>query len=83
MTIPENIIRIWDEAFSGCEKLTLYGVSGSYAETYAKNHNIPFVAGEAPSAPAATEPSPAVISGDGKVTSEDSLAILKVALGMQ
>ena len=30
--------------FMGCKNLTIYAPAGSYAETYAKEHNIPFVA---------------------------------------
>ena len=33
----------WGEAFENCDNLTIYGYTGSYAETYAKENNIPFV----------------------------------------
>ena len=33
---------IADNAFEGCDKLTIYGIKGSYAEQYANEHNIPF-----------------------------------------
>lgn len=33
---------IADNAFDGCDKLTIYGIKGSYAEQYANKHNIPF-----------------------------------------
>jgi hypothetical protein len=33
-----------EPAFMGCPKLTIYAPAGSYAETYAKDNNIPFVA---------------------------------------
>lgn len=43
--IASKDVIIEDDAFSGCSrKLTLYARSGSYAESYAKEHNIPFVA---------------------------------------
>ncbi|MBQ1984697.1 MAG: leucine-rich repeat protein, partial [Clostridia bacterium] len=32
------------EAFDDCPKLTIYAPAGSYAETWANEHNIPFVA---------------------------------------
>ena len=32
-----------DSAFYNCDNLTIYGYTGSYAETYAKENNIPFV----------------------------------------
>ncbi len=40
--IPDNVKRIGPYAFEKCEKLTIYGVAGSYVETFAKNKNIPF-----------------------------------------
>ncbi|MBQ9832803.1 MAG: leucine-rich repeat domain-containing protein [Clostridia bacterium] len=43
-TIPESVISIERDVFNGCDNLTIYGVSGSYAETYAKEKGIPFVA---------------------------------------
>ena len=33
---------IADNAFEGCDKLTIYGIKGSYAEQYANKHDIPF-----------------------------------------
>ena len=47
-TLLEKIIiydkaeDIADNAFEGCDKLTIYGIKGSYAEQYANEHNIPF-----------------------------------------
>jgi len=41
--IPASVKQIENEAFLNCTKLTIYGVPGSYAETYAQNHKIPFV----------------------------------------
>jgi hypothetical protein len=32
------------EAFDNCPDVTIYAPTGSYAETWAKEHNIPFVA---------------------------------------
>ena len=43
ITIPDSVTSIGDNAFSGCNSLTIYGNSGSYAQTYATNNNIPFV----------------------------------------
>lgn len=40
--LPSGLLNIGDEAFSECDNLTIYGKSGSYAENYAKEHNIPF-----------------------------------------
>ncbi|MGN1411431.1 MAG: leucine-rich repeat domain-containing protein [Oscillospiraceae bacterium] len=42
ITIPKNVTSIGDLAFSRCENLTIYGESGSYAETYANENSIPF-----------------------------------------
>ncbi|MGN0474524.1 MAG: leucine-rich repeat protein [Acutalibacteraceae bacterium] len=44
ITIPESVTEIGENAFSGCQYLTIYGKSGSTAETYAKENDIPFVA---------------------------------------
>ena len=44
VTIPSSVTRIGIDAFSWCDSLiTIYGYAGSYAETYAHGHNIPFV----------------------------------------
>jgi len=43
ITIPKNAIYIASNAFSYPEKMTIYGVAGTYAETYAEANNIAFV----------------------------------------
>ena len=40
----KSVTSIGDYAFENCESLTIRGKSGSYAETYAKDENIPFKA---------------------------------------
>ena len=42
IVIYNNCVEIDDTAFEGCDKLTIYGIKGSYAEQYAAEHNIPF-----------------------------------------
>lgn len=42
--IPSGTVKIEKTAFENCEKLTIHAPAGSYAETYAKENNIPFVA---------------------------------------
>ena len=44
--IPDSVENIFYDAFWGCEKLTIHAHKGSYAEEYAKENNIPFVATE-------------------------------------
>ncbi|MBR4874301.1 MAG: leucine-rich repeat protein [Clostridia bacterium] len=42
ITIYGNVIKISDDAFYDCESLTIIGVKGSYAESFAKEKQIPF-----------------------------------------
>ncbi|MGI6248148.1 MAG: leucine-rich repeat protein [Acutalibacteraceae bacterium] len=45
ITIPESVTNIGEEVFEGCaDNLTIFGVPGSYAETYANANNINFSA---------------------------------------
>ena len=46
VTIPRSVTSIGRGTFNGCPKLTIYAPAGSYAEQYAKENNIPFVAEE-------------------------------------
>ena len=41
--IPRSVTSISSDAFSEDNNLTIYGYSGSYAQTYAADHNIPFI----------------------------------------
>jgi hypothetical protein len=43
VTIPMDTIISSNGAFWGCENLTIYGYTGSMAQYYAKNYDIPFV----------------------------------------
>ena len=43
ITIPDSVWIIESYAFSDCDNLTIYGYTDSYAETYAKENDIPFV----------------------------------------
>lgn len=42
--VPSGVTEIADNAFASCGKLTLCGEAGSCAESYAKEHRIPFQA---------------------------------------
>ena len=45
ITIPSSVTSIGEYAFYGRNNnITIYGIKGSYAETYADSHDIPFVA---------------------------------------
>ena len=44
VTIPDNVTSIGNGAFAYCDNVTIKGKKGSYAETYAKDNNIPFKA---------------------------------------
>ena len=59
ITLPASVTFIADDAFEGCDGLTLHVVSGSAAESYANSHGIPVVYLDATPAPAPTAtPSP-------------------------
>ena len=66
ITIPPSVTSIGDSAFYGCSKVVLQVTKGSYAETYAKNNSLAYVA---------TEPSGTcgdnltwAVDGDGTLT---------------
>lgn len=44
ITIPASVTMIDSDAFDDCDNLTIIGTAGSYAETYANEHDIPFQA---------------------------------------
>ena len=44
LVIPASVTRIGKNAFRDCYNLTIHASAGSYAETYAKENDIPFVA---------------------------------------
>ena len=44
IVIPASVTEIGTGAFRDCHKLTIHAPAGSYAEQYAKENNIPFVA---------------------------------------
>ena len=47
--IPSSVTSIGEDAFYGCgDNLTIYGESQSYAQSYARQHGIRFVAGSMP-----------------------------------
>lgn len=45
IVIPSSVISIGDNAFNDIRALSIYTVEGSYAETYAIEHNIPVLYG--------------------------------------
>ena len=42
--IPSSVVKIGEETFEKCKKLRIHAAAGSYAEQYAKENKIPFVA---------------------------------------
>lgn len=44
ITIGESVTYIGTDALAFCDQLTIHAPAGSYAESYAKENNIPFVA---------------------------------------
>ncbi|MGN0484329.1 MAG: leucine-rich repeat protein [Lachnospiraceae bacterium] len=74
--IPESVKSIEADAFEGCEHLMLSVTSGSYAQTYAKEQQIPYrLNGEPVSEPAsepASEPTSEPSQGSGSTSGSDS-----------
>lgn len=70
--IPDSVTSIGDSAFvDTAVDLTIYGVSGSFAETYAANNGFAFAEGSSPAAAAAAEPTASTVTLNGdKVSSE-------------
>lgn len=60
--IPASVTSIGMSAFGDCDELMIYGETGSYAQTYAMEHGIPFIS----EAEAAYEY--VVVNGGAKVT---------------
>ena len=44
IVIPDGVTSIGFRAFEGCRQVTIHAPAGSFAKTYAKENNIPFVA---------------------------------------
>ena len=44
ISLPKSVEQIASSAFVECDNLTIYAPAGTYAEQYAIEHNIPFVA---------------------------------------
>ena len=42
VVIPSSVLAIENYAFDNCPRLVIYGIAGSYAETYAELNQIPF-----------------------------------------
>ena len=73
ITIPDSVTSISSDAFFGCNNLTIKGNAGSYAKTYAKEHNIPFeVIGNAPEITVSGD-----FNGDKEVTVADAVLLAR------
>ncbi len=78
VTIPASVTSMYEDAFAGCPGVTIHGAAGSYAEGYAKQLNIPFVADQPAVLPTSTtttvttittptaQPSTQTVTVDGK-----------------
>jgi len=42
--VPDSLQHIEDSTLYGCSNLTIYGVEGSYAQQYANEQGISFIA---------------------------------------
>ena len=74
ITIPASVTSIGDDAFCGCDKLTIYGEKNSAAESYAEMLGIAFVAlGESAHGKVVDT------NADGKVNVTDATQIQKAS----
>ena len=80
VTFYNSEAYIGDFAFRSCPNLTIYGYKSSTAEKYAKNNNIPFVAIDKTDTGKSKY---GEIDGDGKITSTDSLLILRQSVNLE
>ncbi|MBP3746096.1 MAG: dockerin type I repeat-containing protein [Ruminococcus sp.] len=73
------VTSIGSNAFDGSPDLTIKGSTGSYAETYANENNIPFVPlGESPTT--GTELKKGDANGDGGVDMSDVVMVMQAYL---
>lgn len=94
VVIPASVTDIEGNAFDDTPNVTIVGVKGSYAEEYAKEHNIPFkTEGSAPAPTPTPNPEPAPLDipssgilgdmdGDKQITSGDAMIILRASIGV-
>lgn len=92
ITVPASVTYIGKNALYKCDNVTVYGYQGSFAESYAKEYNKPFVAIEKATTTTApettTEPVTTTVTtpakevsfgdptGDGKIDANDASFVL-------
>lgn len=80
IVIPDSVYDMYGGAFDGCpDDLTIYGYTGSYAETYAKENGINFVALDGDNSEAATSTEPAATAKPDTTTSTEPAATTTAA----
>ncbi|MBQ6864288.1 MAG: leucine-rich repeat protein, partial [Clostridia bacterium] len=78
VTIPDSVISIGDYAFSNCPVLTIRGYLDSYAQQYAEENDIPFIALNGESTCILGD-----VDGDNEVTSSDARLALRAAVKLE
>ncbi|MBP0970456.1 MAG: leucine-rich repeat protein, partial [Oscillospiraceae bacterium] len=68
ITIPESVTSISQSAFEDCNDLTIRGYAGSFAESFAKENNIPFQA---------LTPLTGDFNNDGEISADDAQLTLR------
>ena len=73
VTVPKSVKQIEASAFFGSDNVTIRGYAGSYAETFAKENEIPFEA--------ITEQTAGDMNGDGAVNLKDVVLLRRYIAG--
>ncbi|MDR0983451.1 MAG: leucine-rich repeat domain-containing protein, partial [Ruminococcus sp.] len=82
VVIPESVTTIGNDILRGCGDVTIYGVVGSYAQTYAEENGITFADIDGgivdPNLLTPGEPNSGDFDGNGEISIVDVVAVAKI-----